>query len=173
MKLILHSKPPTSKGPASAEEEDTHPSSAVMEGPDRPKMPAAGATRWTDREVAFVLNFTDFCLQTEVSDFRRDVEQELSRFANRKVTAAAISSKMRTVLVKQDNVKWAELADSGTTCLDLQSLPSGVFDEMQRQRKARNLKKLPQADDTHRAAPQGEGTKLKAETTIVSVLNIR
>ncbi|KAH4308205.1 hypothetical protein HBH70_050320 [Parastagonospora nodorum] len=131
-------------------------------------MPAAGATRWTNREVAFVLNFADFCLQREGSDFRRGVEQEFLKFANRKVTVAAISAKMRTVPAKQDNVKWADLADTGTQCLDLEKLPRGVIDEMQRQRRVWGLKELPQADDTHRAAPQGEGTKLKAETTIAN-----
>lgn len=120
-----------------------------------------------------MLNFADYCLQTEGGNFRRDVEQEFLKFAKRKVATSAISSKMRPVLVKQHSVKWAELADSETKCLDLQKLPSGVVDKMHRQRKVWYLRELPQADESQRAAPQGEGTELEAEITSVSVFNIR
>jgi hypothetical protein len=108
---------------------------------------------WTDREIAFCLNFADFCLR-ERSDYRSLVTAELAKFAKRDITTTAIESKMRKTLATC-SAKYADLINKGSQSLDLAKLPSQVLNIMKQQRAKWGLDELSATGDSEGSAAQG------------------
>jgi hypothetical protein len=141
MKLVLLNEVHDREVSISSDETYTPPTEDTIEAANPANVTGMPRPVWTDREIGFVLNFADYCLQ-EHEDYKSHVADELSRFANRKVTISAVENKMRKILTEYSNTKYSELIKKGTRSFDLRSIPVNVFNVMQLQRKKWGLGEL-------------------------------
>jgi hypothetical protein len=119
---------------------------------------------WKVKEVAFVVNFIDFCVKNR-KDFKTTVVGEFSKFAKREFTMIAIENKIRRMLTEYCNVKYAEFIKKGTQSLDVQALSGEVLDAMRSQRKLWGLDELSTANKSDVSATQGNSAG-SGETTV-------
>jgi hypothetical protein len=121
---------------------------------------------WLGEEIAFVLNFSDFCLKDK-KDYRSLVTAELSKFANRNITTTAIKSKMEKTLATCCSAKYSDLVKNGTQSLDLSKLPSQILNFMKQQRTLWGLDELSTPGDSEGSATQGSEDAV-SRTMVVS-----
>ncbi|OAK93343.1 hypothetical protein IQ06DRAFT_354383 [Phaeosphaeriaceae sp. SRC1lsM3a] len=89
------------------------------------------ARRWTSSEVAFILNYPDYC-KTHGLDCRRTMVNDFSRFIGSLVTMNAIMGKLYRLLEAHDIATRAFL-DNGTRLLRIKALPEDVLAAVQQQ----------------------------------------
>jgi hypothetical protein len=125
---------------------------------------------WTDGETAFVLNFADYCLESS-KDYKTYVIEQFAKFANRQVSDSAIRSKIDRLVAAHSKpgvfTSCDKFLQEGTQCLNIQSLPPGVFEKMQKQRKLWNLEVLSKEDEAKRSA--AESATIASGDTATSV----
>jgi hypothetical protein len=136
-----------------------------MEAPIRGATGSKTRSTWTDREVAFVLNFADVCLRDQ-TDFKTHVIEEFLKFAGREVTATAIQTKMNRTLAEYGNTKCGDLAVKGTQSLEISRLPTKIVEIMREQRKGLGLGELDMGDKSN--TPLMQGTTTSTGETMVS-----
>jgi hypothetical protein len=130
---------------------------------------ASGKARqiWTDKEVAFVLNFVDYCLRDE-RDYKAVVVTEFANFTKRQVNLKAINNKLRGWLSTHSRrgatASLANFIENGTQLLSIRSLSSTLFAEMQAQRKSWGLDGLDEGQEAESSA-EHDDTKAAALTT--------
>jgi hypothetical protein len=120
---------------------------------DGPKAEPRSYVPWSDKEFAFILNHTDYCLKNN-KDYMGSILEALSNFSPAKPrTMKAVEKKLRVCLSKSsDKTSLSELRQQGTACLHLKSLPSGVLHEMASQRATLGLEALDLTDSSPSAA---------------------
>jgi hypothetical protein len=114
---------------------------------DGPKAEPRSFVPWSDKEVAFILNHTDYCLKND-KDYMSSILEALSNYSPAKPrTVSAVDKKLRACLSKSfKKTSFLELRQQGTACLHLKSLPSGVLHEMASQRATLGLEALDLTD---------------------------
>jgi len=120
-------------------------------GGSKPRAP------WTEKELAFVLNFADRCLQKKQA-YRATVADALSKYGKKTRTAAGIEDKMRRILGEYSDNGYVGFIKNGTRCLNLRSLPATLFAEMQQQRKRWGLSELDGEDQSENSTTEGSAT---------------
>lgn len=95
---------------------------------------------WSDDEVAFLLNFLDFCHINNL-DYKKEISEAISHFSGYKISFSAAYSKIsRTVKSISPSISFNEIIRNGTEQLPLQYLPIGIFEAFSTQRKTIGLK---------------------------------
>jgi hypothetical protein len=127
-------------------------------------------SHWTDGETAFVLTFADYCLETSI-DYKTYVIEQFAKVSNRQVSDSAIRNKLDRLMATYSKPGESTSSDKflreGTRCLNIQSLPPGVFEKMQMLRKWWNLEVLSKEDEAKRSA--AESATIASGDTATSV----
>ena len=122
------------------------------------------ARRWTSSEVAFILNYPDYC-KTYGLDCRKTMVNDFSRFIGSLVTMNAIMGKLYRLLEAHDIATRAFL-DNGTRLLKIKALPEDVLAAVQRRPQIWKPVELDTGAGTESSGPGGDA--LGAEVTTVS-----
>jgi hypothetical protein len=111
--------------------------------------------RWSLDEIAFILNYTDFCLIRGIN-YRQTAAEELQRITTREISFRKVSDALSTFLKKcKVEIHFNKLIDEGTRTIDDMKLSSDLEQTMERQR-----------------AEWGIGTLAQRETYIPQPLDI-
>ncbi|KAH7396895.1 hypothetical protein DE146DRAFT_756583 [Phaeosphaeria sp. MPI-PUGE-AT-0046c] len=117
-------------------------------------------SRWTSREVAFILNYTDVCLASG-KVYSSTVAVEFFGFTGVRVTTVAIQQKLRALLAKY-GLAYRDFMDRGTPLLNVEALPGDLLAVMQQQRKFWKLGELEASVVTEGAGAHGDTLSTEA-----------
>ncbi|OAL06416.1 hypothetical protein IQ06DRAFT_323380 [Phaeosphaeriaceae sp. SRC1lsM3a] len=125
------------------------------------------ARRWTSGEVAFILNYPDYC-KTHGLDCNKTIVNDFSRFTGSLVTMNAIMGKLYRLLEAHDVTTRAFL-DNGTRLLKIKALPEDVLAAVQRQRQIWKLVELDTGAGTESSGPSGDALSAEVTTDTISL----
>jgi hypothetical protein len=142
-----------------------------MEKTTKAKQQVSGSGKarqmWTDKEVAFVLNFVDYCLR-DGCDYKAVVVTEFANFTQREMKLNAILNKLRGWLSTHSRrgvtASTANFIENGTQLLSIRSLSPTLLAEMQAQRKLWGLDELDEGQEAENSA-EHDDTEAAASTT--------
>ncbi|CBY00363.1 predicted protein [Plenodomus lingam JN3] len=95
---------------------------------------ASKPSRWTDEEVAFLLNYGDECLHDK-KNFRDTSEVALLAFTGREATKATIARKITTYLkMCNPDAVFSDFTEQGLRCIDASVLSASILTALRQQR---------------------------------------
>jgi hypothetical protein len=99
---------------------------------------------YTDKEIAFVLNHTDWCLR-EKADYTSTIQSALLEYANTRRDVASVLDVLKGIvtLSGKGRPSVSDLFRIGTNCLKLETLPLEFLHEMNIQRRKLGLEQFP------------------------------
>jgi hypothetical protein len=140
------------------DDQEYTPLSGETQKPDKTQASTA-KLRWTNEENAYILNYLDYCLE-HGANYTQTVAQEISNFAQRKLTYSAVNSRLLTMLKRGKLPPLTrELINKGTKLFNLALLPPELVRAMQQQRHTFELGEL----DGEGMAPEQNGVSGAAD----------